>query len=164
MAKVSWTSWRCCLEGAEKLDERVGLLGKLDGEGIDGTAGVEKRVVEGRHRPQGDEGLALVEDHAERLVFRGILEVALLRLDHGVVEILAPVSTCLDDGSVALDHGGGGKAEKMRARTEELLEQAAVGVEHRLAAIEIGGGELGFLQQPAALVLAEQVGGLGRRP
>ena len=50
----------------------------------------------------------------------------------------------------------------MRARGEEFLEQPAVGVEHRLAAVEIGGGELRFLQQPAALVLAEQVGGLGR--
>ena len=89
--------------------------------------------------------------------FERIREIDVLRLDHGIADHRAGLDL-LDDRAVTLDHGGGGKAEEMRARGEELVEQLGVGIEHRLAAVEIGRGQLRFLQQPQALVLAKQVG------
>ena len=95
-----------------------------------------------------------------RLVLQRVIEIALLGgHDLGIRAIVEP----LEDLALAVHQRAGGEAEKPHARPEELVKERPVGIEERLAAVEIARGEAGFLQQGAALRLAKQAGGFRRR-
>ena len=111
----------------------------------------------------------MVEER-HRARFRRIVEVIRVKLDHlslGALTcglalgLLGTGSTCSTMAPSRLIRAAVEKLRKWAPR-RKILEQPPVGVEHRLAAVEIGSGELRLLQQPAALVLVKQIRRLGR--
>ena len=135
-------------------DQRGGLLGEVDGERVDGTRCIEKRVFIRVERAERDKTPSIVDHEAERLSLARVFEIGLRRRDNDRGGVLRDIDA-VDDLAVRLHQRRDGKSEEAGARQKELMEQAAVSVEHHARPIEIGGRQARFLQQRSALRFAE---------